>query len=183
MTAFTLRIRNHLPYWDVTDSFCSHNLKNSLFCDTMPCSPLKLSWYFVGKCHIHLLGQRIRPAKSRQQADISSKTLYDFQRTTGHYIPEYRTLHNHCCFLMCTWFIMLTRSILVPIYYTVAALFLPFIKLLPDSNRFDLDLINNHVSIGIPMLDSFNLLVHNHYFLPNTNRKTITSILIPWRWT
>jgi hypothetical protein len=26
----------------------------------------------------------------------SPKTLVDFQRTTKHYIPKNRTLHNHC---------------------------------------------------------------------------------------
>jgi hypothetical protein len=30
-------------------------------------------------------------------ATCFSETSVDFQRTTRHYIPEYRTLHNHRC--------------------------------------------------------------------------------------
>jgi hypothetical protein len=33
----------------------------------------------------------------KMEAIISSETYFDFQRTTRRYIPEDRTLHNHCC--------------------------------------------------------------------------------------
>jgi hypothetical protein len=33
----------------------------------------------------------------KMEATCSSETSVDFQRTTGHYIPKDRTLHNPCC--------------------------------------------------------------------------------------
>jgi hypothetical protein len=33
----------------------------------------------------------------KMEETYSSRILADFQRTTQHYIPEDRTLHNHCC--------------------------------------------------------------------------------------
>jgi hypothetical protein len=33
----------------------------------------------------------------KMEATFSSKTSVDFRRTTWCYIPEDRTLHNHCC--------------------------------------------------------------------------------------
>jgi hypothetical protein len=33
----------------------------------------------------------------RMEATYSSETLVGFQQTTWRYIPQYRTLHDHCC--------------------------------------------------------------------------------------
>jgi hypothetical protein len=47
-------------------------------------------------------------------------------------------------------------------------------------HSFDLELMNEFVSIEILILDSFGLLMRNHYFSPNTYKITPNSILILW---
>jgi hypothetical protein len=60
--------------------------------------------------YFYLQGSKIRQARNQHEADgkqrvsnlkmetiCSSETWVDFQRITGRYIPEDRTLHNHLC--------------------------------------------------------------------------------------
>jgi hypothetical protein len=79
-------------------------VKNTIFWDITPYSPLKANGHFEGKYRLHLLGQRISQARnqneSRWQANEAyfltlmmeamffSGTSVDFQRTIQHYIPD-----------------------------------------------------------------------------------------------
>jgi hypothetical protein len=77
-------------------------MKSTIFRDITPCNPLKVN------------PRNISPPTSRSnnpfrlvscstcsalkmEAICSTEILGDFQQTTWHYIPEDRTLHNHCC--------------------------------------------------------------------------------------
>jgi hypothetical protein len=74
--------------------------------DILPCSPLKVNQLFRGTCRPHLqaelticfmLVSSLTYSSIMKMEDTwSSKTLVDLQWTTWHYIPEDRTLHNHC---------------------------------------------------------------------------------------
>jgi hypothetical protein len=89
---------------------------SSIFWDIMACSPLKVNGLFRGTCRLHLQGRRISGARNQREsswqpealglaysstlkmeATFSCEKSVDFQRTTRHYIPEDRTLHNHRC--------------------------------------------------------------------------------------
>jgi hypothetical protein len=92
-------------------------LKNSMFWDITPCSPLKVNRRFVLTCRLHLHGRRISQTENQlcwlpafallscsaysltleMEATCSSKTSVEFQRTTRRYTPEDGTLHNHHC--------------------------------------------------------------------------------------
>jgi hypothetical protein len=52
-------------------------MKSSIFWDITLCSPLKVTWYFGGTCHLHLQGQRICQARHQHETDSkqSSSTL------------------------------------------------------------------------------------------------------------
>jgi hypothetical protein len=81
----------------------------------MPCSPLKINWRFGRTCHLHLQGRRISEARNQREESsklvsclaysstlklettCSPETSVDFQRTTRHFIPEDKTLHNYRC--------------------------------------------------------------------------------------
>jgi hypothetical protein len=55
----------------------------SMFWDIVPCSPLKVTQRFGGKCRLSLHGRRISQVRSQLEA--------------GRYIPEYKSVHNHYC--------------------------------------------------------------------------------------
>jgi hypothetical protein len=57
-------------------------LKNRIFCDITPCSPLKVNRRFKGTCRLHLQGRRISQARNKRQAGSRQQTSFDFQRTT-----------------------------------------------------------------------------------------------------
>jgi hypothetical protein len=73
------------------------DLKNLTFWDIIPCIPLKINAHFGGICrHMkQVLSRALRHASfllgllfgAEYEGDLSSKTLVDFHRTTGHYIP------------------------------------------------------------------------------------------------
>jgi hypothetical protein len=79
----------------------------------MQCSPLKVNRCFRRTRHLHLQSRRINQARNQHEAGskqslayfvtqklevtCSSKALVDLKWTTLCYIPEDRTLHNHCC--------------------------------------------------------------------------------------
>jgi hypothetical protein len=72
--------------------FTANFIKSSAFWDITPYSSLKVNRRFGGTYRLHLEGRRIRNQReNRWQAE----QLIDFQWTTGRYIPEDRTLHNH----------------------------------------------------------------------------------------
>jgi hypothetical protein len=87
-----------------------HFKNSSIFCDIMPCSPLKVNRRFRRTCHLHLHSWWVSLASNRHVADsksslastlkmdmtCSSETSADFQQTTWCYIPDNRTIHNHC---------------------------------------------------------------------------------------
>jgi hypothetical protein len=97
-----LPIQNNIFKWWKTR-------KSSIFWDIMQCSPLKVNRRFGRICRLHLKGRRICQTRNQKaggkQSDSTLKmeaiycyeTSIDFQRTTWHYIPKDRTLHNHCC--------------------------------------------------------------------------------------
>jgi hypothetical protein len=63
-------------YLNFHHNFKLKRCKCSIFCDTMPCTPMKVN----------------RP---KMEATCSFEIFVDFQRTTRRYIPEDITLHNH----------------------------------------------------------------------------------------
>jgi hypothetical protein len=85
-------------------------MKNSIFWDITPYSPLKGNRRFGGTCRLHLHGRRIILVSSAcyllhadsllalffdpVKATCSSETSVEFQRITRRYIPENRTLHG-----------------------------------------------------------------------------------------
>jgi hypothetical protein len=92
--------------------------KSSTFLDIMLCSLLKVNQCFRGTCCLHLHDQKISQARNqlclpsdfmlvsylaysltlKMEATSSSEMWADFQQqTTWRYIPEDKTLHNHCC--------------------------------------------------------------------------------------
>jgi hypothetical protein len=97
-------------------------IKNAMFWDITPCSPLKVNWRFGGTYRLHLQGRRISRARNQREsrclslppaltpfscsaysstlkteAIYSSETSLDIQRTTRRYIPEDSTLRYHRC--------------------------------------------------------------------------------------
>jgi hypothetical protein len=44
-------------------------MKNSVFWDVMPCSPLKVNWCFRRTCHLHIEGQRGSQSRNQLEAD------------------------------------------------------------------------------------------------------------------
>jgi hypothetical protein len=88
-------------------------LKSFIFWAITLCSPLRVNSRFGGTCRLHRQGHRITHARNqseagskqssaysltlKMEATYSSETSDDFQWTTWHYIPEDKTLHNHCC--------------------------------------------------------------------------------------
>jgi hypothetical protein len=65
--------------------------KSYIFSDITPCSPLKVDQRFGVICRLNLRGR--------------TETSVDFQRTTRRYIPEVRTLHNHRCENLKSYFV------------------------------------------------------------------------------
>jgi hypothetical protein len=88
----------------------TETLKNIIFRDITPVSPLKFNWRFRGTYCLHLHG-RIRlcfpPAFTLVSCSVystlkmevlySSETSVEFKRTTQRYISEDNTLHNQRC--------------------------------------------------------------------------------------
>jgi hypothetical protein len=82
-------------------------MKNPIFWDITPYSPLKVNRRFGGTDYLHSQGRRISQASNqyeagskqspKMEATCSSETLVDFQRTARRYIPQGRTLYNHRC--------------------------------------------------------------------------------------
>jgi hypothetical protein len=56
---------------------------------TLPCTALLFAWFMMVSCLIY-------SSNLKMEATCSSVTSVDFHRTTWHYIPEDRTLDNHC---------------------------------------------------------------------------------------
>jgi hypothetical protein len=58
-------------------------MKNSIFWDTAPCSPLKVSRCFEGRCRLHFQGRRISQARnqhdSRWQAGLLLGLLFELE--------------------------------------------------------------------------------------------------------
>jgi hypothetical protein len=95
-------------------TFCWHNiieygyreLESSTFWDITLCGMLKVNRHFGGTCHLHLcsacyllhdgflLGLFF---SSEDGSDMFLRNIKRLQQTTWHYIPEDRTLHDHCC--------------------------------------------------------------------------------------
>jgi hypothetical protein len=85
-------------------------MKNSVFWDITPCSPLEIKRRLGGTHRLHLQGRRINQARNRyevgskqsqtlkMEATCPSETPVDFQRTTRRYIPEESTHHLHKAF-------------------------------------------------------------------------------------
>jgi hypothetical protein len=87
-----------------------YDSKSYIFWDITPCSPLNANQSSGGTCRPHLQGRRISQASRAcftldsclgysstltMEATFFSETSVDVQRTTCHYIPEDKTLHNH----------------------------------------------------------------------------------------
>jgi hypothetical protein len=86
-----------------------------IFWDITPCNPLKVNRQFGGTCHLRLQGRRINQlwallatclilvsclaysSTLKMEATCSSEKSIWLQRTTWHYIPQDRSLHNHRC--------------------------------------------------------------------------------------
>jgi hypothetical protein len=70
-------------------------MNSSVFWDITLHSPLKVSWHFGGTCQLRLQGIKINQARHYHEA--GSKQRYTpLKQTTKHYIPEGRTLLDHC---------------------------------------------------------------------------------------
>jgi hypothetical protein len=54
-------------------------------------------WGWACSACFILLSWLVHSSILKMEATCSSKVSVDFQRTTRCYIPENRTLHNHCC--------------------------------------------------------------------------------------
>jgi hypothetical protein len=67
-------------------------IKSTIFWDITPCSPLKVNRCFGGTYRLLLQSRRI--SRARNQRESRWQAMLDIQRTTGHYIPEYSTLHS-----------------------------------------------------------------------------------------
>jgi hypothetical protein len=89
--------------WGLFYSERNYLLRISIFWDITPC-PWKVSRHFGGTCALHLQVRRISQARNQREACNRAllatcftppNTSVDFQRATGRYIPEDRTLHNH----------------------------------------------------------------------------------------
>jgi hypothetical protein len=85
-------------------------MNSYIFWDIPPCSLLKVNRRFRGTwkqvesragpaCHLLSRWSLVRVILStmKMEAAYTSKTSVDFQRTARRYIPEDRTLYNHCC--------------------------------------------------------------------------------------
>jgi hypothetical protein len=92
-------------------------MKNTIFWDRTPCSPVKVNRRLGETYHLHLQGRRIslrrNQRESRWQAELvycsayfstlrmeaicSSETSVDFQWNIRRSIPEDSTLNNHRC--------------------------------------------------------------------------------------
>jgi hypothetical protein len=98
-------------------------LMSSVFWDIRAYTPLKVNRNYGGTCRLHPQGRRISQARNQHEvgsmqalltayfmlvsclaysapkmkATYSSETSVSFQRTTGRYIPNDRTLQNHRC--------------------------------------------------------------------------------------
>jgi hypothetical protein len=77
--------------------------RSCIFCDIMPCSPLK-STNISDERHVHLLNSRMNQVRKKHEAGgtlvwrwwCSSKMLAAFLWTTHRYIPGETILHDHC---------------------------------------------------------------------------------------
>jgi hypothetical protein len=52
-------------------------MKNSIFWDTTPCSPLKVNRHFGGTCGLHVLGRRINHARKMNKAGSKQKLIFN----------------------------------------------------------------------------------------------------------
>jgi hypothetical protein len=93
-------------------------MKSSVFWDITPCNPLSVNRRFGGTYRLHLQGRRISQASSachllsswflawlilrpwRWRRHAPPKRQLDFQLSTWRYIPEDRTVHISCIFLI-----------------------------------------------------------------------------------
>jgi hypothetical protein len=96
---------------------------SSVFWDTLSCNPLKAGRLFCLRASCWFFPWLIlQPWRWRRH---SSKTLVDLT-DEQHYIPEDRTLHNHCCenlkfcFLLCS--VLLSQHVYVVQYFVISAL-------------------------------------------------------------
>jgi hypothetical protein len=78
-------------------------MKSTIFWDITSCSPLNVNRQFRGTYRLHLQPAFTLVSCSafsftlKMEVICSSETSIDTQRTTGRYIPEGGTLHNHHC--------------------------------------------------------------------------------------
>jgi hypothetical protein len=75
-------------------------MKNFIFWDITPCSPLRVNRLFGGTCHLidtcfALVSCLAYSSTLNMEAICSSETSLDFQWTTQLYIPEDRTLDKY----------------------------------------------------------------------------------------
>jgi hypothetical protein len=61
----------------------------------MPCSPLEVNGLYLLPAFL-LVSFFAYSSTLQMEATCSSELSVDVQRTTQCYIPEHRTLHNHC---------------------------------------------------------------------------------------
>jgi hypothetical protein len=73
-------------------------MKNSIFRDITPCSPLKVNRRFGETCLIHLVSCLAYSSSMKMKETYPSETSVDFQQNTRHYIPEDRIFHRVYCF-------------------------------------------------------------------------------------
>jgi hypothetical protein len=73
-------------------------MKNSVCWHITLHSPLKVSQHFGGTCH-HLQGRWINQTRHHHEA-CSKQRHIPSKQTTQHYIPEGRTLLDHCLVLL-----------------------------------------------------------------------------------
>jgi hypothetical protein len=76
---------------------------SSIFWDITPCSLLKINRRFAFMFNLCLppaftsVSCLAYSSVLKMEVTCSFEITADFQRTTRHYIPEQRTLHNHRC--------------------------------------------------------------------------------------
>jgi hypothetical protein len=102
-----LRRRKHSNMEDYNWKFqiarasTENDLKCTIFWDITPCSLLKIDRRFGGGLCLPpdftLVSCSVYSSTLKMEATWSSEASVGFQRTSRHYIPEDRTLHNHRC--------------------------------------------------------------------------------------
>jgi hypothetical protein len=110
-------------------SFKYINLKCSIFWNISPCSPQKLNRRLGGTCRLHLQARKRRQARNQRESSskqIPPKHRLTSKRTTGCYIPDDRTLHNHRCknLKSCTVAMSIRTHFLVNLHSTQNTTFL-----------------------------------------------------------